>query len=97
MNLSKILDLVKNGRKNVSCGAYMLTFDDARNKYKDYQYAVVNALDGMPLWICKTLEDARDAVKTWQPYCCIMLDIIDLRKERNYEGNVKSANGWKNR
>lgn len=51
MNLVKIFDLVKCSRNNVSCNADILTIDDARNKYKDCQYAVVNVLDGMPVWI----------------------------------------------
>lgn len=87
MNLSKILDLVKNGRKNVSCGADILTLEDARNEYKDYQYVVVNALDNMPVWLCKTLDDAKETVEEWQPYCCVPFLIVDLRR-KEYEETV---------
>lgn len=58
----------------------MLTIDDARDKYKDYQYAVVNALDGMPVWLCKTIEDAKETIEDWQPCCWTPLLIVDLRK-----------------
>lgn len=77
MNLNKILDLAK-GRKSVSCSANILTLDDARNEYKDYQYAVVNALDNIPVWVCKTLDEAKKTVELWQPYCSVPLLIVDL-------------------
>ena len=43
MNLAKIFDLVRCNRQYISCNADILTIDDARNKYADYQYAIVNA------------------------------------------------------
>lgn len=87
MNLAKIFDLVRCSRNNISCNANTLTLDDARNKYKDYQYAVVNALDGMPVWICKTIEDAKESIEEWQPCCYIPLSIVDLWK--NEENTMK--------
>ena len=90
MNLVKIFDLAKCSRNNVSCNADILTIDDARNKYKDCQHAVVNVLDGMPVWICKTIEDAKETVEEWQPYSYMPLEIVDLRKEQNYESNQSS-------
>ena len=80
MNLAKIFDLVRCSRNNISCDANTLTLDDARNKYKDYQYAIVNALSGMPVWICKTIEDAKETIKEWQPYCSVPFLIVDLWK-----------------
>ena len=47
MNLAKIFDLVRCSRNNISCDANTLTLDDARRKYADYQYAIVNALNGI--------------------------------------------------
>lgn len=87
MNLAKIFDLVRCSRNNISCNANTLTLDAARNKYKDYQYAVVNALDGMPVWICKTIEDAKETIEEWQPCCYIPLSIVDLWK--NEENTMK--------
>lgn len=40
MSLAKIFDLLRCSRNNISCNADILTIDDARNKYKDYQYAI---------------------------------------------------------
>lgn len=48
MSLAKIFDLLRCSRNNISCNADILTIEDARNKYKNCQYEVVNALDGMP-------------------------------------------------
>ena len=87
MNLAKIFDLVRCSRNNISCDANTLTLDDARNKYKDYQYAIVNALNGIPVWICKTIEDAKEIVEEWQPYCCVPFLIVDLWK--NEENTMK--------
>ena len=85
MNLAKIFDLVRCSRNNISCNADILTIDDARRKYADYQYAIVNALDGIPVWICKTIEDAKVTIEEWQPCCCIPLLIVNLRGERHEE------------
>ena len=49
MNLAKIFDLVKCSRNSIPCNADILTIEDVRNKYKDCQYAVVNALNGIPV------------------------------------------------
>nr|DAL13708.1 MAG TPA_asm: hypothetical protein [Bacteriophage sp.] len=87
MNLAKIFDLVKCSRNSIPCNADILTIEDARNKYKDYQYAVVNALNGIPVWICKTIEDARDTIEEWQPYYYIPLLIVNLWK--NEENTMK--------
>lgn len=80
MSLAKIFDLLRCSRNNISCNADILTIKDARNKYKNCQYAVVNALDGIPVWICKTIEDAKEVVEEWQPYCYLPLLIVDLWK-----------------
>ena len=80
MNLAKIFDLVRCSQNNIPCNADILTIDDARRKYADYQYAIVNALDGIPVWICKTIEDARKNVEEWQSYCCVPFFIVDLWK-----------------
>ncbi len=68
------------GVNNAKLSANILTIDDARDKYKDYQYAVVNVLDGMPVWLCKTIEDAKETIEDWQPYWWTPLSIVDLRK-----------------
>lgn len=78
MNLAKIFELVRCSRNNIVCNADILTIDDARSKYADYQYAIVNALNGTPVWICKTIEDARKTIEEWQPYCYIPFLIVDL-------------------
>jgi hypothetical protein len=80
MSLAKIFNLLRCSRNNISCNADILTIEDARNKYKNCQYAVVNALDGIPVWICKTIEDAKEVVEEWQPYCYLPLLIVDLWK-----------------
>ena len=80
MNLAKIFDLVKCSRNSIPCNANILTIEDARNKYPDCQYAVVNALNGIPVWICKTIEGAKETVEEWQPCCHIPLSIVDLWK-----------------
>lgn len=80
MSLAKIFDLLRCSRNNISCNADILTIEDARNKYKNCQYAVVNALDGIPVWICKTIEGAKEVVEEWQPYCYLPLLIVDLWK-----------------
>lgn len=87
MNLAKIFDLVKCIRNNISRNASILTIEDARNKYKDCQYAVVNALDGNPVWICKTIEDAKEIVEEWQPYHYVPFLIVNLWK--NEEKTMK--------
>lgn len=87
MSLAKIFDLLRCSRNNISCNADILTIDDARRKYADYQYAIVNALDGIPVWICKTIEDAKETVEEWQPCCYILLSIVDLWK--NEENTMK--------
>lgn len=83
MNLAKIFDLVKCIRNNISRNASILTIEDARNKYKDCQYAVVNALDGNPIWICKTIEDAKETVEECQPYYYVPLLIVNLCKRQH--------------
>lgn len=87
MSLAKIFDLLRCSRNNILCNADILTIDDARSKYADYQYTIVNALDGMPAWICKTIEDSKENVEEWQPYCYIPLLIVDLWK--NEENTMK--------
>lgn len=82
MNLAKIFDLVKCIRNNISRNASILTIEDARNKYKDCQYAVVNALDGNPIWICKTIEDAKETVEECQPYYYVPLLSVNLWKKQ---------------
>ena len=80
MSLAKIFDLLRCSRNNISCNADILTIDNARSKYADYQYTIVNALDSTPVWICKTIEDAKEVVEEWQPYCYLPLLIVDLWK-----------------
>lgn len=36
-----------------------ISFDEARNKYTDYRYALVDILSNRPYCLCKTLEDAK--------------------------------------
>lgn len=67
--------------KSISCNGNILTIEDARNKYKDCQYAVVNALNGNPVWICKTIEDAKETVEEWQLYYYVPLLIVNLWKK----------------
>lgn len=80
MNLVKNFALLRCCLKNISCNGNILTIEDARNKYKDCQYAVVNALNGVPVWICKTIEDAKNIIEEYQPYCNLSLKIVDLWK-----------------
>lgn len=87
MSLAKIFDLLRCSRNNISCNADILTIEDARNKYKNCQYEVVNALDSMPAWICKTIEDAKEIVEERKPYCYIPLLIVDLLE--NEENTMK--------
>ena len=85
MNLVKNFALLRCCLKNISCNGNILTIEDARNKYKDCQYAVVNALNGNPVWICKTIEDAKETVKESQPYYYVPLLIVNLRKNEEKE------------
>ena len=36
-----------------------ISLDEARNKYRDYRYALVDSLTDRPYCLCKTLEDAK--------------------------------------
>ena len=63
MSLAKIFDLMRCSRNNISCNADISTIDDARSKYADYQYAIVNALNGTPVCTCKTIEDAKVTIE----------------------------------
>lgn len=85
MNLVKNFSLLRCCLKNISCNGNILTIEDARNKYKDCQYVVVNALSGNPVWICKTIEDAKETVEESQLYDYVPLLIVNLWKNEEKE------------
>jgi hypothetical protein len=79
MNLSKILDLVKNKHKNISRKANVFTLDEARKLNDKYPYAIVNAYTGRPVYLC---EDKESANMMWNKMfrCCATTPlIVDLR------------------
>ena len=91
MSLAKIFDLLRCSRNNISCNADILTLDDVSNKYKDYQYVVVNALSGRPIWICKTIEDANETVECWKLHCCLPFLIVDLWNREDKKMKIHEA------
>lgn len=83
MNLSKILDLVKNKHKNISRKANVFTLDEARKLNDKYPYAIVNAYTGRPVYLC---EDKESANMMWNKMfrCCATTPlIVDLNE--NYK------------
>ena len=72
----------------------MLSLDDARNKYKDCQYAVVEYPSNVPICICKTIEDAREVIETRRRCSYNMGYIVDLW--RNEKMIITGMNHFQN-
>ena len=74
-----------------------MTLEEARKMSNEYPYAVVNVRTGKPICLCEDKESADMTFdEMWR--CCYTTPlVVDLRKEQNYESNVKSANGRKDR
>ena len=73
---------------------FALSLDDARNKYKDYRYAVVKMSNNAPMWICKTIDDARGAIDSHQWCYSTPLLIVDLW--RNEKMIITGMNHFQN-
>lgn len=89
MNLAKIFDLVKCSRNNISCNADILTVEDAKAMSDQFRYAVVNNKSGLPCYLCKTRDDAKESIDDIRRYCCTSASyrIVDLWK--NEENAMK--------
>lgn len=80
MNLAKIFDLVKSSRNCITRNADILTVEDAKAMSDQFRYAVVNNKSGLPCYLCKTRDDAKESIDDIRRYCCTSASyrIVDL-------------------
>lgn len=56
----------------------ILTYEDVKRMYPDYPY-VLATLKDIPLWLCKTQEEALQAREDEIRTSAIMLKVVDVR------------------
>lgn len=78
MRIPEIIKFASCLKNSITTGPEILTIDDAK-KYGEFKYAVVNVETNNPLWLCESAEDAQEIIEQYQPYCCIVLKIVDLQ------------------
>jgi hypothetical protein len=80
MSLAKIFDLLRCSRNNISCNADILTIEDAKAMSDQFRYAVVNNKSGLPCYLCRTCDDAKESIDDIRRYCCTSASykIVDL-------------------
>lgn len=73
----KLFTKIRNKRKRKSD---LLTVEDAKAMSDQFRYAVVNNKSGLPCYLCKTRDDAKESIDDIRRYCCTSASyrIVDL-------------------
>ena len=73
----KLFTKIRNKRKRKSD---LLTVEDAKAMSDQFRYAVINNKSGLPCYLCKTRDDAKESIDDIRHYCCTSASyrIVDL-------------------
>lgn len=59
-----------------------LTLDKAKKIFPEYRYAVCDVATRYPVWLCNSIDDARETVEDMWKCSGAMCFIVDLQSDR---------------